>query len=197
MSTSIKKIIATFIVIVVFVGMYVGTILPYTKARAFIGMLNVFQEVKTVEEFKTGATEALDIPSPAGQVEFVRFLSNQILNIIDNKDAPVTTEVAKTLVDFLEEKYEALIEKEEAYPSQTQQFLMLGQLYYILGVKYGDLSSLEKAEFYYKKCLDVSPTRPQCLISLYVLYHVTNLDTEANILKEQILSYWPTEKSVR
>lgn len=194
----IKKIIAGIVVLCVCAGMYWGVILPYVKSKAFISMLYAFREVTTVEDFKMFASRTLDMPSPVGQGEIIRFLSNEILNIIDNKDRPITGEVAKALIDYLDEKYKEYTENgTRAYSSETQQLFIMGQLHYIVGAKYEYLEHLNVAEEYYKKCLEVSPTRPQCLTALQVLYYVTNRDVEANALKEKILSYWPTETLVR
>jgi hypothetical protein len=178
--------------------MYWGVILPYIKSKAFISMLYSFRDVTTVEDFKTLLSRGLDVPSPVGQAEYFRFLSNEILNVIDNRDRPVTGEVAKVLVDYLDEKFMEFTKNGTyTYSSETQQLFIMGQLHYIVGAKYEYLEHLSTAEDYYRKCLEVSPTRPQCLTALQVLYYVTNKDAEANALKEKILSYWPTETLVR
>ena len=185
-------------VVLICAGMYWGTILPYLKSKAFIEMLKAFREVTTVEQFEGIVGKALDFPSPVGQAEHLRFLSNEILNIIDNKDRPITGEVAKVLVDYLDGRFMEFTENgTRMYSSVTQQLFIMGQLHYIVGAKYEYLDHLSVAEDYYLKCLEVSPTRPQCLNALQVLYYITNNDAEAQELKEEILSYWPTETLVK
>jgi len=189
MAFKLLKNISIFLLIIVMILMiYLGVYLPYQKASLYIKAYRAAATVRSFPEFQKVFDEVLNFYSPVGQAEVVKFLSNEILNMVQSKDMP--KEIAMLLAGYVEREFWKL-RNGRPYPGSNQQLAILGDLRHFIGVEYNDIDSLKMAERYYIQILDLSPRRPQALFGLYNLYdNVGDKKAAAEILKE-IFYYWP------
>ncbi len=173
---------------------YLGAILPYRKASNYITFLRGAYEQRTIGSFVDSASALFSSFSPVGQPETLRFFGNELVGVVQNKSVPV--EAARYLVDFLEQQFSSFTESNGAYATMTQQYLTNGQLRLVLASREGKKEDSDRAEYFFKKCLELSPNRPQCMTDLYRTYMVAGDAENAKKLKEAILSFWPTETAV-
>ncbi len=176
-------------------ALYVGSYAPFEKSRQFIQAYRALSspETKRIEDFKAVFDRALDYPSPVGQAEEVRFMTNEIGNIV-RRNPPEWA--ARALIEYAEGRYQELIARNPRV-NTTQLMLFLGQAWEEFGVTYRDAASLGKAEAYYVQGLARSPRRPQFLYGLYSVYRERGENSKALEVLQEILTYWPENLPVQ
>lgn len=174
-------------------ALYYGSYLPFQKSRIFISAFRNIQRVESVETFRETFDSVLRFPSPVGQNEEIRFLSQQVVELISKKPAE---EASRALMSYLESYLTPIIRKQTIL-NYTQNFIILGGLYHAAWVNYGKQEDLEKAIAYYSRGLEASPRRPQFLYNLFDLYRASGNIGEAKKIGEQILTFWPQDQKTK
>jgi len=172
MSTVIKKVAIVAGIVVVAVGLYWGALLPYRKAKAFIGSVRALQSVKTVQEVESRFQEVLDIASPVGHDETVGFVVEQLTNVIRSRPPE---------------------EADSQSPELTKMILKMGIVYQAAWLLYADETYAGKAEELYLEGLKISPNRPQFLYGLFDLYASGGRRAEAIEIGKEIVRFWPND----
>ncbi|OGG39575.1 hypothetical protein A2116_00760 [Candidatus Jorgensenbacteria bacterium GWA1_49_17] len=189
MSTVIKKVAIVAGIVVVAVGLYWGALLPYRKAKAFIGSVRALQSVKTVQEVESRFQEVLDIASPVGHDETVGFVVEQLTNVIRSRPPE---EVGRLIVDYAEEVSHPVLADSQS-PELTKMILKMGIVYQAAWLLYADETYAGKAEELYLEGLKISPNRPQFLYGLFDLYASGGRRAEAIEIGKEIVRFWPND----
>lgn len=195
MNKALKFTIAIILSILICVLFYFGSYLPLRKAQLLIEVIQNAKLARTVDEFEKTISRDLDFYSPTGQNESVRQVGNIVLNILaSQKDLPKP--IAEELLNFTAKYFEPIIQIEGGGNS-SQNFLILGYLYQIVGLRFNDNVYLEKAIDYYKEGLKISPKRPQFLYNLLDTYQAQKDFVSAKDIAEEILEYWPEDDKIK
>ena len=189
----LKKIVAIAIGGIALAVAYYGSYLPLSKSLAFIDVLRGTDRIHSVKEFEEAFAVPLDIPSPIGQEELVRNLGNSVVNVVQqNKDPQLIEEV----INYLDHYYGPIMSGRRG-TNFVQNFFVLGSLYDVAFRQTQDARYLALAEEYYRKGLELSPTRPQFLYALFGLYRLEGKLSEAKKIGEQIIVQWPDDGATR
>ena len=81
-------------------GIYFGSYLPFVKSKSYIAALSSGSAVKSFDDFKKVFGKPLDFYSPVGQEEVVKFLCNDILNMVSNPKQ--NEESMRVVINFIE-----------------------------------------------------------------------------------------------
>ncbi|RJQ29360.1 hypothetical protein C4565_02170 [Candidatus Parcubacteria bacterium] len=180
-----KQFFALLCVILAILSIIYGALKPYKKASAYVDAVKA--ESATVQEFVNLFKYALDYPSPIGQDEMIRFVSNDISNVIaGGKNDEI---VAQTLVDFLHQYADPKIESGVGM-NYTQLVMMLGTIHTNMWNQYNSVEDYDKAVTYFVRGYNINPDRPQFLIGLLELYQATGDQEKADKIQEHIKELW-------
>ncbi len=168
-------------IILALTSLYFGVLSPFIRAREYIAAVRSISSVRTIQEFEDNFNRSLLFPSPIGKEEVVKFLGNDIANILFQEGQ--SKEIAQELVRFIEP---------HLFRNNVRHMLLGGQLYAVLWERYGrSEENFVKAEFYYRQALSIGPNLPPPLFALLGLY-IAHGDTEqVGEMRTIILSYWP------
>ena len=190
MPESLKQIISiTVVLIVVFVAYY-GTYLPYQKSHAFIVTLG--SKIESLATFKEKFSEVLDVPSPIGQPEIMRNITNTALSVLDQLN---DAEAIQSVVSYIEGRHRPLTVGNRGM-SFLQDLYVLGTMNELAFVKTQELRYAEAAKKYFLEGYAVNPTRPQFAYALFDIYRIENNVEKAKEMAEHILKLWPTEEKI-
>ncbi|MDI6820682.1 MAG: hypothetical protein QMD65_00690 [Patescibacteria group bacterium] len=186
----IKKIVIIILIILAVAAIFFGSYLPYQKAQLFINAYRALGSSQqfSFDDFKTIFDRALNFYSPVGQEEEVRFLGNQILDLVQRKPPE---EILKKLQIYAEETIGISIRDSRGL-NYTQNFLILGGIYQMSWSFYKNPADLEKAISYYESGLKLSPDRPQFLFALFDLYRASGRNEDVKPVGEKIMKFWPS-----
>lgn len=156
----IKNIVIVIVIVIVFFSLYFGSFLPLAKSQRFISALRFISSVKTLDEFKANFDRPLKFYSPVGAEEIAKFLSNNILQIISQKEQ--SEAVSRELVSYIEPYM---------FKNNIRHLTALGHMYMILWERYGRKEEyFQKAENYYREAYQIGPKLPSVLYGMLNLY---------------------------
>ena len=188
MSNSSRQIIAVALVPFILVVMYVGTHLPFRKARLFIAAQS--NPARTFEEYNAQLDKALDTYSPIGQEET---LLNYLYFVSDIVPQVKEEEIVHILVEKAERHAEPIIARGPG--------LNLVQILYQLGIVYKRAGMRLEDETYIKKAIEAfelgrvySPKRPIFLQELFNLYRERGEKEKLEEIARVIVSLWPDQE---
>ena len=181
-----KQIFLFVLLFAAVASIIMGAYMPWGKATGYIAALRNLSNVHSMDEFKIDFDQPLNYYSPVGDEEVVKFLSNDILQLVNQKGQPEP--VARALVGYIETRL---------FQDNVRHLLTGAQMHAILWAKYHDDADYKIAEQYYLKALDIGPRLPPVLYGLMDLYRMkgdkANMERIANI----IVGYWPSDESVQ
>ncbi len=163
-----------------------GVYAPVSRARAYIGALQTMSSVNSIEGFKAHFNPAIKHWSPVGGEEVVKFLGNDILNIIagGNQDE----QGARALVTYIEPYI---------FKDNVRHLILGGNLYKVLWEKYGKREDdYRRAEGYYAAAFRIGPGLPPVLYSLLDLALKGGEAEKAQAVGAEILRLWPDAADV-
>jgi len=182
-----KQAIIILGVLVAIIAIIFGSVLPFYKARTYIYFLRTESgATKTVNEFKQSMGNVLDFYSPIGQEEVVRYLGNDILNVVlygDNKEA-ADREMINYLTPYL-------------FKNDPRHLILLGEYHRTLYLKYKTEADYQQSEEVYRKLLALGPKFPITLQNLFELYQTKDNKAGLKEIGETILKYWPDYQKIR
>ncbi len=193
----IKRLIIILGIIVVLAALYFGAYLPYQKSR--LGLLALYQirEAKSVVEIEDKMNIVLNYFSPIGQEEITYFITDALISLISRLDKTSANQAAPQLAAYLEKINEPIIKRGGGF-NLAKALYSLGRMNQFVWIQTDDTNFAAKAEDYYKRCLQESPRRVQCLYGLLDLYgNQKSRSSDAIKIGEEILRYWPTDNDVR
>lgn len=189
MNDDLKKVIAVSASILIMLVGYYGSYLPMRKSVLFIASMQKTSNLKTIDDFEKNLSVALDAPSPIGQEELVRSMSNTIANSIQGVSDPKGID---ELVRYVESYFGPIIARGKGM-SFGQDMYVLGMLNEFAFIKTKEPKYLAASEKYFKRELILGPKRPQGLYGLVDIYRMEgNVDGFKTIVG-QILSQWPND----
>jgi O-antigen ligase len=169
-------------VILAFAGIYFSAFLPYGKAIRFINAERATASISTEEQFEAIFRVPLDFPSPVGDEETVKYLSNDIMGILPQvKDQ----ETARRLTAFIEP---------HLWQDDIRHILVGAQLHYILWHNFGAAADFKATEDYFLKAHEIAPQLPQPLYGLAQLYKEKGDQAKLTAELKEIKSLWPDAK---
>lgn len=186
MTPIVKKIISVALIVLAILAIYLGSYLPLTKSRRFIGALRELPSVRSVEGFMTAFDRPLTYASPVGQEEAVKFLSHDVLSIISQETQAEL--VRRALVAYVEPYL---------FQNNVRHLLVGGQMYQALWRYHGEEEDFGRAEEYYLKAFAIGPKLPPVLYNLLALYVERNDVMKAVEFAGLIASYWPDDARVQ
>ena len=171
--------------VAVVVGLVLGAYLPWAKATSYITALRNLPNVHSMDGFTANFDETLNMYSPVGNEEVVKFLSNDILQLVNQKDQPEN--VSRALADFIEPRL--LLDN-------PRHLLTGAQMHFILWSKFHNENDYKLTEQYYLKALSIGPRLPPVLYGLLDLYRQKGEKTKMRDIAKIIVGYWPSDETV-
>lgn len=189
MSRTLKKLIAVVFSGFILFLMYYGSYLPLRKSRIFISSLRNIGSVRSPQDLAEVLTPPLEAPSPIGQEELVRNISNLIL---DMTRQGASGEFLAQSLDFLEQYYAPIINRGKGM-SFEQNLYLLGTLNEYAFLQTKNPKYFLAAKTYYLKGYELGPKRPQFLYGLFDIYRFEKNIPELDKVKNQIMAQWPDD----
>lgn len=174
------------LIIVSAVSIYLGSYLPFIKAKLYPEAAIMLNEIRGIEGFKILFTKVFETYSPVGQEEVVKFTSTIIQNTISREDVP--EEPAIMIVKFIEPYF---------IEDNVRHLIMLGNMYGNLWTRFGKEEHFLTAEKYYLEAKNIGPKLPPVLYSILDLYRRKGDKEKILEIGNIILGYWPQDASVR
>lgn len=182
----IKNIAIVIVIVVVFFGLYFGSLLPFAKAKLYVRAMGNLQSIKSLNEFKKNFDVSLDFYSPVGQEETTLFLATEIAGrMIYPGQAEV---VSRELVNYIEPRI---------FQNNSRHLLLIASIYGKMFNIYGKENDLKITEEYFQKLLEINPKSPQTLYSLLDIYQKKGEVEKIKVIGETILKYWPEDERIK
>ncbi len=181
-----KNISAGILIIGAVLAIIYGSLQPLTKSQSFIKGLQNFSQIKTFGDFTTQFDAIFNYPSPVGNEEIGRFLSDQITSIISQQNQP--EDVSRALVSYMEP---------HMTQNDLQTFLTDAHFHLILWENFHKTEDYSAAEQAYLKALAIGPKLPPVLYGLASLYASGSDRVKFIQTAETILSYWPDDAQLK
>jgi tetratricopeptide (TPR) repeat protein len=169
-------------------SIYLGAYLPYVKSASYIYFLKTSGEkTQGIQDLEVELDKVIMTYSPIGQEEAVRYIGNDILNVLLN--VKNSEAIDRELVGYIEAR---------VFKKEIRHILVMGEMYKVLYVKYGKQEKdYLAAENYYKEVLAMAPKFQPALYTLFDLYEISGNKSGMNEIGKQILKYWPSDTAVR
>lgn len=177
-----KQVILMLALVVVIAGIVLGAYLPWAKATSYISALRNLPNVTSMDGFVKNFDEPLNMYSPVGDEEVVKFLSNDILQLVNQKDQPEV--VSRALVNFIEPRLML---------NNVRHLLTGAQMHDILWMKFHSQDDYKLTEQYFLKALEIGPRLPPVLYGLLDLYRASGEKTKMQNVAKIIVGYWPSD----
>lgn len=181
-----KQIALVIGIIVVLLSFVYGAVLPFMKAGSYLVALSNLPRVRSVQEFEQNFDAMFNFYSPVGDEEVTKFLANDIVSLVNQAQQPEG--VSRALVTYIEPHLQQ---------DNPRHLLSGAQLHTILWMRYHTKEDFTKAEGYYKQILSFGPKLPPALYGLLDLYQRAGDKDNARKVATTILTYWPTDASVK
>ncbi len=166
---------------------YFGAYLPFQKSQRYITAIRNVPQIRTTADFHKEFDVPFSYVSPIGDEEITKFLSSDVLNMIQ-KNQP--EEVARDLVSYVDQHL-------SRYSYDLRLELLRGHLYETLWRNYRHGDDYLKAESIYLHAVQLGPRVPRALYVAFNLY-VTSQDPRGlREIGEKILSLWPEDVRVK
>ncbi len=192
MNPQIKKAIAVAAAMFLLLMAYYGSYLPMRKSMIFIDTMQSSNTIKTISDFEKAFSIPLDYPSPIGQEELVRSMSNTITNSIQSVSDP---QAIGELMNYVEKYYAPIIVRSRGM-SFGQDVYIMGMLNELSFIKTKDPKYLQNAEKYFKTAQALGPKRPQGMYGLLDVYRLGGRLDEFKKMADQILGQWPDDTRI-
>ncbi len=180
-----KHVLVIIGIILAITSIVMGSYMPFHKAQIYIHAMNNLSNVKTIDGFKESFDRVFNFYSPIGGEESFKFLSNNIIGFISNKDQPEA--VSRTLVDYVEPRSER---------NNVIHLLTLANMYKILWQNYGLETDYKKTESYLREAMVIGPKLPPVLYFLLDIYVNKGDAPHAKEIAGKILELWPSDAQV-
>lgn len=180
----LKEILIILGIILAILAIIFGSYSPFLKAQSYISLINASENSgpQPLQEIINKMDSAVGLYSPVGQEEVMRYILNDILNVLLQTNQ--SEKVDRTFVDYIEP---------HIFMRDVRHLLVLGEIYKALWEKYHHESDYYKSEAYYKKTLEFAPRLRQALDSIFDLYQVRGDKEKIGEVGETILKYWPND----
>lgn len=185
----LKQVIAPLVLLLALVGIYTGAYLPLHKGQSYISALRSFQQQPTLENLEQSYTAALEVSSPVGQDEVIRFIGSGLLPLLNEK---VPEAGVRELVRYFVSSFNKYQRPVSAL-NYSQLLLTTGGMNQVLWELYKDKDAYKVAEQLFISGLAGSPNRPQFLISLRNLYQSAGEKEKAAQINTVIKGFWPDQ----
>lgn len=182
----IKNIVIVIVIVIVFLGLYHSSLLPFAKARLYVRAMGNLQSIKSLDEFKKNFNAPLDFYSPVGQEETTRFLATEIIGRMIYPDQKEN--ISRELVNYIEPRF---------FQNNSRHLLLAASMYGEMFNIYGKENDLKKTEEYFQKSLILNPKSPQALYSFFEIYYKKGENEKAKEIGETILKYWPEDERIK
>ncbi len=182
----LEQIIIVVLIFLTLLGLYFGSYLPFVKGQKYIFFANSIGSIKTLEQFKVLTNDLLSFHSPVGQEESVRFLSQDILNLMSVQNQP--EEVVRDLAGIIEGNI---------LKDNVRHLLNGASAYSVLWNRYKKPEDFLKIEDYMQKTLAIGPNLPPALYPLFDLYRIQGNQEKMREIGEIILKNWPEDEKIR
>ena len=194
MEKTTKQVIAVALSLFILGISAYGSYLPMRKAEIFITTLQGLEAspVNSLNELTSRIAVPLDYPSPIGQEELVRNMSNNILGFISQGADPTSTAV---LMSFLDSYYEPILARGKGM-SFGQDLYLMGALNEMAYVHSGNPAYIADSQKYYEEGEAFGPNRPQPLYGLFDVYRAEGNVASTTAVADKIMSNWPGDTSI-
>lgn len=188
MNIFIRQLLIIILIILSVIGLYFGAYAPWVKAQAYINALKTISggNVRSLGDYLGAYDKAVKLYSPIGDEEVIKFLSNDIMNVVVKQNQ--SEEVTRALVDYAEPLL---------FKNNVRHLLAGGQMHFVLWKRFQKEEDYGKAESYYLAARAIGPKLPPVLYELLNLYKERGDSAKAKEVAETILSFWPDDTEVR
>ncbi len=193
MSDAVRKTIALVASAALLGIAYYGSYLPLQKSEAFIAALRRAPTFQSLQDFQSTFNEVLAMPSPIGQEELVRNLSNMVLNVISANGQNL--DLTSNMVQYIEGHFRPIMESGRGM-SFTQNLYVLGNINQLAFIKTHDSRYLEAARQIYLAGYARGEKRPQFLYGLIDVYRLSGDANGILGVSGKVLALWPTDERV-
>lgn len=181
-----KQFVIIALIILAILSIIFGSYLPLIKSQKYISALRAGSQVTSVEQFKANFDNPIKFYSPIGDEEVIKFLTNDILQIItqEKQSEPVSRILAEYTEPYL-------------FQNNVRHMIVGAEYYLVLWQKSGKEEDYQKSEEYFKKARDIGPKLPPVLYGMLNLYQIRGDAQKVQEIKEVILKYWPEDEGIK
>lgn len=183
-----KEILIILGIVASIAAIYLGSYLSFVKAQSYIFLVTSSENAgpQPLTDIIKKMDSAVGFYSPVGQEEVVRYITNDILNVLIQTTQ--SEQVDRVFTDYIEP---------HIFKQDVRHTLVMGEIYKALWEKYNRESDYYKSEEYYKRTLALAPRLPQALHSALDLYKVRGDKEKMREVGEQILKLWPDDQRTK
>ncbi len=167
-------------IIFILIGAYYGTMLPYAKAAKYIDVESAKYQVTTEPQLEDLFRQVLDFKSPVGDEEAPKFLSSDVISVVDQlkTDSPDAHAITNFIIPYL-------------WTDDIRHLLIRGQLRTMLWQNFHQSADYQDAVATLTKAHDIAPDLPQPMFGLAALYQSAGDRADLLKMEEEILALWP------
>ena len=178
-----------FLILGIIAGVFAivrGSIQPFIKSETFINALQNIQNIKTLDEFTRSFDDAFNLPSPIGNEELAKFLSDDVSGLISQNTQPEN--VSRILESYM-----------ESHMSQSDiiSILNIAHFHTILFQRFHNVEDYNLAEQAYLKGLAIAPKLTPVLYGLVSLYASVGDQKKLAQIAQTISLYWPDDEQIQ
>jgi len=177
----ITTLVSIFGILLAALALYFGSLLPYLKAKSYIGAERQLVNVRTVDDFGALFDASFNLYSPVGDEEIAKFLGSNVYSMIQNQPE----DVARDLAAYVEGRM---------LKDDLHHLMTLGHIYKSLWVRFGDEAAYLKAEEYYQKAHEIGANLPLPIYALFDLYGTNHDKDNIERMGTIILEKWPQDE---
>ncbi len=183
----VKNIVIVIVIISALLGIYFGSYLPIVKARRYINFLQTVPNAPlSLNDLKIELDKVIKFYSPIGQEEVVRYIGNDILNVVASGKQPEI--VDRELAQYIEP---------HLFKNDVRHLIIAGELHRALWMEYGKEEDYKKSEEIYLGALKMAPKFPLILNNLFDLYARKGEKEKMKQIGEIILKHWPEDERIK
>lgn len=183
---TLKQFAIVLLILAALVSLWAGAYTPFAKAQAYITALRGMNSYGSLDAFEQAFDAVFTVPSPIGNPEIAKFLSGDIVDLVNSSSQP--EDVSRALVGYI---------APHLATDRIQPLITLGQLYYVLWVRFHGETDFEKSAAYLEKARALGPKFANTLYNLFALYQSNPATQEqAKEVGKDILTYWPSDQRV-
>jgi len=186
MPDTLKQLVIVVLILGALTSLYLGAYAPFMKAKMYITALQGMQSYGSLDVFEQAFDSVFSFPSPVGNPEVAKFLSGDVVDLTNSSSQP--EDVTRALVAYI---------TPHLATDRIQPLIALGQLYYVLWVRFHTQADFDASAGYLEKALTLGPKFANTLYNLFALYQ-SNPATQAQAKEvgKTILEYWPSDSRI-
>lgn len=187
----LRRVVVLALGVLTMLALYVGVWRPYMRAELIIVAYQNFNSARTLQAAEKAYVLPLLYWAPWGGDELVGTATESVFGLVQSLDAQ-SAPAAAELARFAEELNRPLLLRGKG-SGFMRGLSRLATLEHVAWFLTNDRVFAEASEGHFRRCLEASPRRPECLYGLFNLLRQEGRSREALAIGKEILGYWPSD----